>query len=130
MAWLIGLVVIVSFLVCATEINNVLCIIGNYRVAGTLDVPICIIPFSPPNKFWALIDRRMTVFLRHSLSFFFGESNSFTRYSWRGWEVEDKYRSHAEMGNVCILVTPFKNWLYVNDPEALMAMYRRRANLV
>jgi len=130
MAWFINLVAIVSSVACAAAINNILCIIRNYRAARTLGVPIRIIPFSPINNFWALIDRRTTAFCRRSLPFFFGGNNSFTRYNWRGWEVEDRYRSHAEMGDIWILVTPFKNWLYINDPEALMAVYRRGADFV
>jgi hypothetical protein len=29
------------------------------------------------------------------------------------------------MGDIWVLVTPFKNWVYVNDPDALMDIFRR-----
>ncbi|KAI1205124.1 cytochrome P450 [Annulohypoxylon truncatum] len=93
----------------------------NYSAARTIGVPIRIIPFSPLNPFWVLLDRKVLSFIRHLP---YGD-NSFTRYNWRGWEVEDRYRSHHEMGDIWVLVTPLKNWIYINDPEALMSVFRR-----
>ncbi|KAI9151567.1 Phomenoic acid biosynthesis cluster cytochrome P450 monooxygenase [Paramyrothecium foliicola] len=93
----------------------------NYQAARTIGVPIRIIPISPLNPFWALLDRKILAYLRRLP---FGD-NSFTRYNWRGWEVKDRFQSHKEMGDIWVLVTPFKNWIYINDPESLMSVFRR-----
>ncbi|KAI4858584.1 hypothetical protein F4820DRAFT_442193 [Hypoxylon rubiginosum] len=29
------------------------------------------------------------------------------------------------MGDIWVLVTPFKNWVYINDPQALMSLFWR-----
>lgn len=41
--------------------------------------------------------------------------------------MHDRCRSHHEMGDVFMMVTPGRNWLYIANPEALMDMYRRRS---
>lgn len=121
MAGLTVLLAVGALLVTAAVINNGVCLLRNYRAAKTIGAPIRIIPISPLNPFWVLLDRKVLSFLRRLP---FGD-NSFTRYNWRGWEVEDRWRSHSEMGDIWVLVTPLKNWVYVNDPDALMSIFRR-----
>ncbi|KAF3014750.1 hypothetical protein E8E14_009740 [Neopestalotiopsis sp. 37M] len=89
-----------------------------------MGVPIRFIPISPLNPFWVLLDNKILPLFRRLP---FGD-NSFTRYNWRGWEVADRYRSHTEMGDIWVLVTPFKNWVYINDPAAITSMYKRGAD--
>lgn len=115
MAWLTILLAVPFLLASGAVINTSLCLLRNYRIAKTIDVPIHIVPISPFNHFWALVDRNTSVFLRRLP---FGD-NSITRYNWREWEVKDRYRSHAEMGDIWVLVTPSKNRVYLNDPEAI-----------
>ncbi|KAI0545638.1 cytochrome P450 [Xylaria curta] len=122
MAWLALLLfasplLIFSFVAMSTALS----LLRNYLAARTIGVPIRFIPISPLNAFWTLVDRGILCFLRRLP---FGD-NSFTRYNWRGWEVEDRYRSHQEMGDMWVLVTPLKNWVYINDPEALMSIFKR-----
>ncbi|KAI0968746.1 cytochrome P450 [Xylaria arbuscula] len=71
-----------------------------------------------------IIDRRVTRFVRHLP---FGDS-SFTRYNWRGWEVADRHRSHLELGDVYVQVTPGKNWLYICNPDSLLEVFRPRSD--
>lgn len=121
MAMFAALAVVGFVLAMATLASTGLRVLQNYRAARTMGVPIRFIPISPLNPFWVLLDRRILYFFRRLP---FGD-NSFTRYNWRGWEVEDRYRSHTEMGDIWVLVTPFKNWVYINDPAALMSLFRR-----
>lgn len=118
---LAALAVVGFVLATATLARTGVRMLQNYRAARTMGVPIRFIPISPLNPFWVLLDRRVLSFFRRLP---FGD-NSFTRYNWRGWEVEDRYRSHTEMGDIWVLVTPFKNWVYINDPAALMSLFRR-----
>ncbi|KAI1451699.1 cytochrome P450 [Annulohypoxylon moriforme] len=121
MAWLLVLLATATLLVGVTLVSTGVRLLQNYRAARTMGVPIRIILISPLNPFWALVDRKVLSLIRRLP---FGD-NSFTRYNWRGWEVKDRYRSHSEMGDIWVLVTPFKNWVYVNDPQALMSLFRR-----
>ncbi|KAI8626363.1 cytochrome P450 [Xylariaceae sp. FL1651] len=121
MAWLTLLLAPSLLLTAALAMGTALSLLRNYLAARTIGVPIRFIPISPLNPFWTLVDRSILTVLRR---FPFGD-NSFTRYNWRGWEVEDRYRSHNEMGDMWVLVTPLKNWVYVNDPDALMSIFKR-----
>lgn len=98
-------------------------LVKNYRDALKIGCPIRMIPISPLNPFWLLVDDRVLSYLRR-LPFGLGD-NSFTGYNFRCWEVKDRYRSHQEMGDIWVLVTPYKNWLFLNDPDAIIAHYKR-----
>ncbi|KAI0841159.1 cytochrome P450 [Hypoxylon sp. FL0890] len=124
MAWYVVLLTAAALLIGATLVSTGVCLLQNYWAARSMGVPIRIIPISPLNPFWVLLDRKVLSVIRRLP---FGD-NSFTRYNWRGWEVEDRYRSHSEMGDIWVLVTPFKNWVYINDPQALMSVFRRGAD--
>lgn len=121
MAGLLVVLTVGLLLAIVSVVNTGLRLLQNYRLAKTIGAPIRIIPISPINPFWVLLDRKVLSFVRRLP---FGD-NSFTRYNWRGWEVEDRWRSHYEMGDIWVLVTPLKNWVYLNDPEAVMSVYRR-----
>ncbi|KAJ8128844.1 hypothetical protein O1611_g4789 [Lasiodiplodia mahajangana] len=123
MAWLTLLLVTPAVLIAALALSTGLSLLRNYLAARTIGVPIRFIPISPLNPFWVLLDRNVLSIFRRLP---YGD-NSFTRYNWRGWELEDRYRSHQEMGDMWVLVTPLKNWVYVNDPEALMSIFKRGA---
>lgn len=98
-------------------------LVKNYRDARRIGCPIRMIPISPLNPFWLLVDDRVLAYVRR-FPFGLGD-NSFTRYNYRCWEVKDRYRSHQEMGDIWVLVTPYKNWLFLNDPDAIVAHYKR-----
>ncbi|KAI1446563.1 cytochrome P450 [Annulohypoxylon stygium] len=121
MASLVVLLTVTALLVGIALISICVRLLQNYWAARSMDVPIRIVLISPLNPFWALIDRKVLSIVRRLP---FG-NNSLTRYNWRGWEVEDRFQSHAEMGDIWVLVTPFKNWVYINDPDALMSVFRK-----
>ncbi|KAI0395152.1 cytochrome P450 [Xylariaceae sp. FL0594] len=100
------------------------CLLLNYRSARKLGIPLRVLPISHGNPFWMLVDSRVVQLVRRLPS----GDNSFTRYNWRGWEVGDRCRSHLEMGDVYMQVTPGKNWLYICNPDALLDMFRRRSD--
>ncbi|KAM4064608.1 cytochrome p450 [Hirsutella rhossiliensis] len=96
----------------------------NYMAARQMGVPIRVLPIDHTNPIWMLIDRKLLSLLRRLPL----PESSFTRYNWRGWELADRYRSHHEMGDVFVHVTPGRNWLYLADPDALMHVFRRRTD--
>ncbi|KAL9060602.1 MAG: hypothetical protein Q9162_000553 [Coniocarpon cinnabarinum] len=62
---------------------------------------------NPESPIWMLFDK-LAVGLVERLPFGLGR-NSFTRYNWRGWEFKDKHRSHVELGDAFVIVTPGRN---------------------
>ncbi|KAK9799861.1 putative Cytochrome P450 [Seiridium cardinale] len=122
MSWFTVLVAPVSLLAAACFVSWVRSILKNYAAASTIGVPIRIIPFSPFNPFWTLIDQKVALFLRRLP--FVGE-NAITRYNWRGWDIEDRWRSHYEMGDIFVLVTPQYNMIQLNNPEATTNVFKR-----
>src|SRR5690349_6396489 len=86
------------------------CLVCNDLAARRLGIPIRIIPISHENLVWMIVDKKIFIplFLRFPLG-----SGSFTRYNWRGWEFKDKCRSHKEMGDAFVLVTPGRNFVYI-----------------
>lgn len=103
---------------------TVVSLVKNYNDARKIGCPIRMIPISPLNPIWVLLDSHILPYV-HRLGL---GNNSFTRYNWRCWEVKDRYRSHQEMGDIWVLVTPYKNWVYLNDPDAIMSHYKRSAD--
>ncbi|KAK1831007.1 putative cytochrome P450 [Podospora conica] len=98
-------------------------LIRNYGRARRMGIPIRVIPIDHLNPFWTLTDKQLLPLLRR-LPFVAG--SSFSRYNFRCWEVHDRYRSHHELGDAFVVVTPGNNWLYINDPDAMMDLFRRR----
>lgn len=105
------------------DIQNFVGLAKNYSDARKIDCPRRVIPISPLNPLWMLVDDRVLAYVRR-LPFGLG-NNSFTRYNWRGWEVRDRYHSHKEMGDIWILVTPYRNWVMINDPETIVHVNKR-----
>ncbi|KAF2806680.1 cytochrome P450 [Mytilinidion resinicola] len=52
-------------------------------------------------------------------------TDSFDRYYLFGWEGNERYRVHAELGDAFTLVTPGGNWIYIADPDAIWDTLKR-----
>ena len=101
------------------------CLWLNYRSARKIGIPLRIIPISHENPLWMLLDKKFFIPIIERIPF---GSGNITRYNWRGWEVQDKNASHLEMGDVFMLVTPGRNWLYLCNAEALLDLFRRNVD--
>ncbi|KAL2038881.1 hypothetical protein N7G274_008403 [Stereocaulon virgatum] len=100
------------------------CLFTNYLTACRIGVPLVIIPVSHENPLWMIVDKKIFIPLFERLPF---GSGTFTRYNWRGWEFQDKNKSHLEKGDIFVVVTPGRNWLYLCNAEALLDVFQRRA---
>ena len=101
------------------------CLLANYWKIRHIGLPIRIIPISPENPLWMIVDKSVFIPLFEQIPF--GTGN-FTRYNWRGWEFKDKARSHLEMGDAFVVVTPGRNWFYLCNAEALSDVFQRRSH--
>ena len=105
---------------------TVYCLAVNYYKARKIGVSIVVLPIDPGNPLWMSVDTRIiSIFKR----FPFGPGN-FTRYNWRGWEIEDRYGAHFQLGEAFVFATPGKNRLQVCSAEALAEIFQRRADFV
>jgi hypothetical protein len=66
------------------------CLAVNWSQARKTGLPLVILPIDCGNPLWMSIDTRVLPFFRR-LPFGF---KSFTRFNWRGWEIEDRYKAH------------------------------------
>ncbi|KAK8135663.1 hypothetical protein PG984_003603 [Apiospora sp. TS-2023a] len=92
----------------------------NYAAARKIGIPVRVVPFSPFNPFWFLVDRKVASLLRR-----LPWTTSLGRYGWRGWDLVDRWQSHHEMGDIFVLVTPQYNMVQLNDPEAVVNVFKR-----
>jgi cytochrome P450 len=100
----------------------VYCLAVNYSKARKTGLPLVILPIDSGNPLWMSIDTRVLPFFRR-LPFGF---KNFTRFNWRGWEIEDRYKAHQELGDAFIFVTPGKNWLQLCNAEAVADIFARK----
>ena len=99
------------------------CLLLNYLIARQIGVPLVVIPISHENPLWMIVDKKIFIPMIEHVPF---GNGTFTRYNWRGWEFRDKNKSHLEMGDVFVVVTPGRNWLYLCNAEALLDVFQRR----
>jgi hypothetical protein len=98
----------------------------NLRRAQAMSVPLIVVPVSPMNVFWIVIEP-MVFRILDSLPFRFG---TFSRYGRRGWHFHDKAASHVELGDAFALVTPRETFLHICDPDAINEIFSRRQDFV
>ncbi|KAI8952860.1 hypothetical protein F4801DRAFT_539595 [Xylaria longipes] len=109
------------FLPLAIALQSGYSLFRNYLVARRIGIRYHVIPISNLNRFWMLVDRKVLYYVKK----YFGES-AFTRYNWMEWELPDRYSSHYELGDVFMLVTLGRNWLYLGHPDIVMDVVRKR----
>ncbi len=116
-----------SFLaLVAWTLFTLYCLALNYYQARKIGVPLVILPIDPGNPLWMTIDTKIIPFFKRLP---FGSGN-FTRFNWRGWELEDRFRAHVQLGDIFIFVTPGKNWVQICNAEALADIFHRRGDFV
>lgn len=93
----------------------------HYQGALKLNVPIVYAVISSDNPIWIAFQ---TVF-----PFVFDivplDAIPFLRHSRLGWEFYDRSRTFERLGDVWVLVTPEKNWLYVAQADAAYEILSR-----
>jgi hypothetical protein len=102
------------------------CLSRNYYHARKIGIPMIILPIDPGNPLWMSVD---SFFIPYFKYIPFGSGN-FTRFNWRGWEIEDRFSAHLELGDAFIFVTPGKSWLQVCNAEVLADVFQRRYDFV
>jgi cytochrome P450 len=100
---------------------NIACLARNYSKASKLGIKLVISAISPDSPLWmALLINFPWILDKTPL-----ESISLFKYTRPGWEVQRRYKVHAELGDIFIIVTPHRNWLHVADPKAAVDIFAR-----
>lgn len=102
---------------------SAVCLLTNYLVARRIGVPVRIILVDHINPLWMLISQPVASILRR-LPFGLG-NNNITNYNYLGWEYRMRWKAHSEMGDLFILCSPTRLWLYLGSPELISAVLRR-----
>ena len=114
---------VLLLLAVAYTLYSTLCLFRNYLVARTIGVPVRIILVDHINPFWMLISQPVVSLLKR-LPFGLGD-NGMTRWNYLGWEYPLRWKAHYEMGDVFILCSPSRLWVYLGTPELVTAVLRR-----
>ena len=56
--------------------------------------------------------------------------NRWMRINYRGWQYDDKFRLHQELGDNFMIVSPGTNVLFVGCPDAVQEIFVRRREFV
>ena len=124
MAWLF----ILSSAIFALASWTAISLFRNYQKARQIGLPLIISPVNPLNPVWILAFRFSPIIsLLKSLP---GGIGKFARCVYIGWQFEDKYALHEELGNAFVLVTPGVNELILADPDAVNAVLARRKEYI
>ncbi|KAL9098416.1 MAG: hypothetical protein Q9163_005920 [Psora crenata] len=100
----------------------------NYNAARKTGLPLIILPFDCGNPLWMIIDRKIVQLVRRHRIPFFCSWGTFIRFNWRGWEIQDRYRAHQQLGDAFFFVTPGKNYLQLCDEDAVSEILQRPAD--
>jgi cytochrome P450 len=101
---------------------------ANLAKAKAAGFPVLVRYITPTNPLWMAFGSKLVrLFLRLSLT---TKDSAFTRFYLFGWEANERYRVHAELGDAFMVVSPGGNWLYVANPDAAWDMMKRPADFV
>ncbi|RAL11437.1 cytochrome P450 [Aspergillus homomorphus CBS 101889] len=105
---------------------SIYCLIQNINRARKLGLPYHILPVSPVNPLWVVLEP-VIFYVLDRLPFQFGR---LTHYGRRGWQFKDKAQSHLRMGDAFAIATPFEVFVYICDAQAITEIINRRSDFV
>ncbi|KAH3960594.1 hypothetical protein HBI04_173500 [Parastagonospora nodorum] len=94
---------------------------ANIRKARGIGLPILVRWTTPTNPLWMAFGSNI-VRLARRLGI---ATENFDRFYLFGWEANERYQVHAELGDAFTLVAPGGYWVYVADPKAVWDVLKR-----
>lgn len=93
----------------------------NLARAKAIGVPVLVRWITPSNPLWMAWGSKAVRLCRC-----WGiATEKFDRFYLFGWEANERYRVHAELGDIFMVVSPGGNWLYIADPDAVWDTLKR-----
>ncbi|KAE8166920.1 cytochrome P450 [Aspergillus tamarii] len=120
------LLLILAVAVLGWTVYSIVCLVRNVRRIQKIGIPYVVIPCSPVNPLWILLEP-LIFFVLDILPFQFGRVNHYGR---RTWLFADKAQSHMRMGDAWAIATPNEVFVYICDAEAITDIIARRADFV
>jgi hypothetical protein len=102
------------------------CLKQNISRARVMNVPIVVVPVSPMNLLWIVLQPAVFSLLDR-LPVGLG---AFGRYARRDFHFLDKASTHRELGEVFALVTPCEIFLHICDPNGIIDILQRGRDFV
>ena len=100
--------------------------VGNFYRARQVGLPYVSSPVAPLDIAW-ILSFKLLVPLLKLLPLSLG---AFARYTYIGWQFDDKFSAHEELGGAFMLVTPGNNELVLAEPGAVNEMLTRRRDFI
>ncbi|PYH98109.1 putative cytochrome P450 [Aspergillus ellipticus CBS 707.79] len=119
------LLLVAPFLAC-WALYSLAGLVRNIRRAQKIGIPYHIIPASPVNPLWILLEPVIITILDY-LPFKIGHVRYYGR---RTWQFDDRAQSHLRMGDAWAIVTPSEVFVYICDADAITDIIARRADFV
>lgn len=94
---------------------------ANIRKAHRIGLPILVRYITPSNPLWMVFGSDI-VRLSRRLGI---ATKNFDRFYLFGWDANERYRVHAELGDAFTLVAPGGYWIYVAEPKAVWDILKR-----
>jgi cytochrome P450 len=94
---------------------------ANISKARAIGLPVLVRYITPSNPLWMAFGSDI-VRLARRLGI---ATENFDRFYLFGWDANERYRVHAELGDAFTLVAPGGNWIYVADPKAAWDILKR-----
>ncbi|KAF1828349.1 cytochrome P450 [Decorospora gaudefroyi] len=94
---------------------------SNLTKARSIGLPIFIRYITPTNPLWMAFGSSIVrLARRYNLA-----TSNFSRFYLFGWDANERYHMHAELGDAFTLVSPGGNWIYVAEPKACWDILKR-----
>jgi cytochrome P450 len=94
---------------------------SNINKARAIGLPVLVRYITPSNPLWMAFGSDI-VRLARRLGI---ATENFDRFYLFGWDANERYRVHAELGDAFTLAAPGGNWIYVADPKAVWDILKR-----
>ena len=100
-------------------------LLRSYRIARSIGLPILISPTSFLNPLWIISYRALPMFIP-ALQWLPFKLGRWAKHTYLGWEFDDKYAIHQELGPAFVICSPGGNEVVVGDPSAANNILKRK----
>ncbi|KAI9713837.1 MAG: hypothetical protein M1820_000567 [Bogoriella megaspora] len=101
----------------------------NYRIARKINLPIIVSPTGTLNPLW-IITYKLIPSIIPLLDLLPLKVGRWARYTYMGWQFDDKHAIHDELGPAFVLCTPSLNEVIVADSSAVHSILSRRKDFI
>ena len=118
------------FVLFATWISwTCFCLLRNYRLVRSIDLPIVISPTATLNPLW-IIAYKLIPWTIPALKLLPTSIGKWVDHTYMGWQFDDKHAVHDKLGPAFVLCTPSINEVIIADPLTADTILHKRKDFV